>query len=181
MKNVKVGDNVLTMNSKGLPIYSEVTMIMHQNKEVAVNDYVQITTTGGQTITLSSYHLIFISKSESVFSKDVKIGQNIYIYDSENHKFYVSAVTNITTATKIGAFAPLTAEGTIVVDDVYASCYALFPSHTISHAVFWVWRIVYPFVKHLQPTLLASRTEYHWYADFFRQSMNSLNIFSYSL
>lgn len=183
MKDVQVGDSVLTMNSFGMPVYSEVTMIMHRNKDVVVDDYLQITTSGGEEITLSSYHLIFISTTESIFSKDVKLGQTIYTYNSQSNQFVEATVSKIEKVTKTGAYAPLTNEGTIVVDDVYASCYALFPSHRISHAVFSVWRGVYPLIKYFQSTsqMLSTSSEYHWYADFFRKSINSLSIFPYSL
>lgn len=161
------------------PIYTEVIMMMHQNENIRVDDYVQITTTDGKTLVLSSYHLIFISKTKSVFSKDLRIGQTIFTYNG--NEFNISTVNSIEIfIKKVGAYAPLTMEGTIVVDDIYTSCYALFPSHSISHAVFWLWRSVYPYFEYLKIQTRYSG-EYHWYPDFFRRSMNYLNLFPYSM
>lgn len=183
MKDLKIGDSVLTMNPNGQPTFSEVTMMIHKDGTRYVEDFVNIETNSGKSITLSPYHLIQTLETGYVFSKDVKINQTLQTYDDSKNTFQLSQVRNISFDTAgVGIYAPLTNEGTIIVDDVFASCYALFPSHRVSHAVFWVWRQIYPYLANSSE--LSSKTTqqtYHWYADFLRQSMNYLNIFPYLL
>eukprot|EP00111_Clytia_hemisphaerica_P000900 TCONS_00002634-protein len=183
MKDLKIGDSVLTMNPNGQPTFSEVTMMLHKDGTRYVEDFVNIETNSGKSITLSPYHLIQTLETGYVFSKDVKINQTLQTYDDSKNTFQLSQVRNISFDTAgVGIYAPLTNEGTIIVDDVFASCYALFPSHSVSHAVFWVWRQIYPFLANSSE--ISSKTTqqtYHWYADFLRQSMNYLNIFPYLL
>ena len=179
MKDVKVGDRVLTMTRGGSPIFSEVTMMMHRNPGALVNDYVSIKTSKEKAITLSRYHMVYTKESEYIFAKDVHENQTLVVYDQLKNKFEDSLVTKVSLGSDIGVYAPLTNEGTIVVDDVFASCYALFPSHHISHAVFLVWRnLLYPFSSHEK---LENENEYHWYPDLFRRSMNYLHVFNYLL
>jgi len=177
LKYVKVGEKVLTMRGNGTPVYSEIIMFMHQNEKVHITDYVNLITDTGKSITLSDYHLIFVSKTDTVFAKDVHVNQSVFVYEPSTRTFHLNKISSVAHVAAKGMYAPLTNEGTIVVDDVYASCYALFPSHRISHAVFSLWRFVYPYLgKGLPQT-----SEYHWYADALRKSMNYLNIFPYSM
>jgi len=181
MKDVMVGDKVLAVDSNDQPFFDEVIMLLHRNHNSIVEDYVQITTDTQNSVVLSRYHLIFVSKTQTVFSKDVKIGQNIYIYNSVKSQIEITTVTNISYVTKTGVYAPLTRSGTIIVDNVYASCYAMFPSHRISHAVFYIWRTLYNFMRYFQPLAGIPSKEIHWFPDLFRKTLNMMNIFSYKL
>ena len=168
------------MSSDERPTFSKVTMLMHHNPNQFVEDFIKITTSHGKQITLSSYHMIYTLEEKYVFAKDVHKNQTVMVYDESSHTFGSSIVQKVSLEADVGIYAPLTDEGTIVVDDVFASCYALFPSHRVSHAVFWVWRrLIYPFwgksFGHVE------HSEYHWYPDMFRRSLNYLGIMSYSL
>lgn len=185
IKNVKIGDKLLTLNHQGSPIYSEVNMMMHRQPNVVVKDYVKISTEAGKTIVLSLHHLIAISNINSstqqfIFGKDIiPRHHHILTYD-EKGGVARSRVLSKEYATELGAFAPLTMEGTLVVNDVYASCYSEFPSHMISHHVFIVWRTIY---SYLSPLLdfQSSADGIHWYPDFFRWVLNMLPILSYEV
>lgn len=181
MKHVVPGDEILAVNSNGLPFFDEVIMLLHQNHDSAIKDYVKITTENQNVIVLSRYHLIFVSKTQSVFSKDVRAGQNVYIYNALTKELEMKVVTNISYVEKTGMYAPLTRSGTIIVNNVYASCYAMFPSHRISHAVFYIWRQLYRLLRFFEPLAGIPSKEIHWFPDIFRKAMNKLNMFSYKL
>ena len=178
MKNLQVGDEVLTMTSVGKPTFSKVTMFMHRNPNMFVEDFVKITTFDGKEITLSGYHMIYTNEEKYIFAKNVQLNQTVMVYDQIKHVFHPSVVQNVTFGSDVGVFAPLTDEGTIIVDDVFASCYALFPSHEVSHGVFWLWRkLLFPFFGQS----IESNEEYHWYPNLFRKSLNYFGVLSYSL
>ncbi|KAJ3584432.1 hypothetical protein NHX12_014927 [Muraenolepis orangiensis] len=66
---------------------------------------------------------------------------------------------------QLGAYAPLTAHGTLVVDGVLASCYAAVDSHELAHAAFWPLRVL------LRWWVAAGGHQdrgLHWYARFLR-------------
>jgi hypothetical protein len=162
MKEVKIGDKVLTIDDMGNPIYSEISMMLHRDNKQTLNDYVQITTEGGVDLTISKYHLLALSSSTFIFSKDIRPGQNVTVYNPNEKRFHPSQVISVKYVTKTGLHSPLSMEGTLVVNDVYVSCYANFPIHWISHTMFSLWRGLY---KNF-PSLLSSSTDednIHWY------------------
>jgi hypothetical protein len=162
MNEVKIGDKVLTIDDKGNPIYSEISMMIHRDNKQTLNDYVKITTEGGVDLTMSKYHLLALSSSTFIFSKDIRPGQNVTVYNPDEKRFHPSQVISVEYVTKTGLHAPLSMEGTLVVNDVYVSCYANFPIHWISHTTFSLWRGLY---KNF-PSLLSSSTDVnniHWY------------------
>ena len=198
MRDLRVGQEVLTVGSDGNREYSEVSMMMHKQTNVTVADYVEITTESGQTVVLSSHHLIpIISESDSltsnskpnfVFSKNVRVSDYLISYSSTNQKMNKSRVVSVRQVTRVGAYAPLSHTGTLVVNDVYVSCYAMFPSHVISHYVFSVWRWLYRIFSPLAVTLTTTTTTtniagegYHWYPNLFRTAVNWLPVLPYQM
>ncbi|XP_066936439.1 tiggy-winkle hedgehog protein-like [Clytia hemisphaerica] len=177
IKDIRPGDSVLTMNQNGELKFDEVVMLMHQNKGTLIQNYVQITTDNDKSITISRHHLIFVSKTQTKYAKDVLTGDLLFTYDSLTKKAAKSIVTHIEhDVTQKGMHAPLTKSGTLIVNDVYASCYAMFPSHRVSHAVFWLWRQVYDFLKYFDFSIGIPSDEIHWYPDVFRKTLVYFNV-----
>ncbi|CAF4069593.1 unnamed protein product [Rotaria sp. Silwood1] len=59
---------------------------------------------------------------------------NIYVMN-DNGILISETVSNVSDVIKQGYIAPLTEEGTIIVNNVAASCYATINSHYAAHAV----------------------------------------------
>ena len=180
MKDLKAGEKVLTMNDYGEAVYSEISMIMHRQTDVTIKDYVELKTEDGPFVILSSFHLIFISHSQAIFSKDVKLNQYLFTYNTSSKSFKKSRIIRIRNVTKSDAYAPLSMEGTIVVNDIYTSCYAVFPNHRVSHAVFSLWRNLHRYLRPISE-LIESNGEYHWYPNVLRTVVNWLKILPYVL
>ena len=203
MKDLRVGDRVLTLNHLHQPTFTEVTMIMDRQTKVMATDYVRITTQNNQTLTLSMNHLIPVVAQNSthrqfIFSKDVRPQYHeVYVYAGRrdcSHGGYgggsgkescisKSLVVSVELVERQGAYAPLTMEGTIVVDDVLASCYASFPSHWVSHYVFYIWRTFYALFSQLVDlSLYQSLSDgVHWYPNLFRTALNAFPVLPYPL
>ena len=189
MKDLKVGDRVLTLDRYQQPTYSEVTMMMHRQTNVTVADYIRLTTHANKTLTLSMYHLIPVSqpnssRTEFIFTKDVRPHfHRVLVYEDHGGgggSTSQSLVTSVEMVERRGAYAPLTNEGTIVVDDVYASCYASFPYHWVAHYVFYLWRTLYVLFSRIID-LSIQGDGFHWYPNFFRTALNAVPVLPYQL
>lgn len=161
MKNLKIGDKVLTTDYHGNAKQSEVILMLHQDRKRTIDDYVTITMDVPSSITMSTYHLIR-SNDKFVYAKDVRAGHTLTVYDERTTSYQKRKVVSVELVTKQGMFAPLTMDGTIVVNDVLASCYASFPSHSISHFGFSVWRLLYTYF-HAFLDLTSEPIGVHWY------------------
>ena len=149
---------------------ARLPMMMHQTKNT-VTEYVELNTDQNRTIVLSSYHLILTCDFNSVFSKDVQRNECVFIYIKGTMK--KARVMDKRFSVGYTAYAPLTNKGTLIVNDVYTSCYAYFPSHTISHSAFALWRWIYIVLKIFN--LHEVDAQYHWYPYILKTFINSLS------
>ena len=66
-------------------------------------------------------------------AKNLRTGMNIFVMSDEG-VLMSETITNITDVVKQGYVAPLTAEGTLIVNNIASSCYATINSHHVAHA-----------------------------------------------
>ena len=95
----------------------------------------EISTSTSGSIILSASHVIFrLSTSgslESVYAGHLAVGDRlIHLKKGEELEAY-DEVVSIKEVVESGFWAPLTSEGTLLVNGFYASCYASFP-HELS-------------------------------------------------
>jgi hypothetical protein len=104
----------------------------------------QVTTITGRHLSLTSSHLLPIDKQGYVMAKYLRTGMNIYVMN-EDGVLITETIANVTDVVKQGYIAPLTEEGTLIVNNVAASCYATINSHHVAHAVLtpmrWWYRL----------------------------------------
>ncbi|XP_046328142.1 sonic hedgehog protein A-like [Haliotis rufescens] len=159
MDHLAVGDMVLGVGSGGQLEFSEVITFLDRNiGETAL--FYTITTEDGRTITLTAKHLIYVTDSNCtgnvfdssvvVYAETVKPGQFLLYGNHDDNVEYLKAsrVTMVTSRTERGVYAPLTHSGTIVVDGVVASCYAVINNANIAHLVFAPIRGLYDLSAH---------------------------------
>ena len=135
MKEVALGDKVLTLNSHGRPSFSEVIEYLYYDPH-STSEYLKVESEDGHCVSISPNHLIFTGqpggKKKAVFAATLKPGDHI-IAVSNTHTQHCK-VKQVTSGTQDGIYNVLTRTGTLVVDGVLASCYASYKSHKISHA-----------------------------------------------
>eukprot|EP00547_Thalassionema_nitzschioides_P011449 CAMPEP_0194260836 /NCGR_PEP_ID=MMETSP0158-20130606/45714_1 /TAXON_ID=33649 /ORGANISM="Thalassionema nitzschioides, Strain L26-B" /LENGTH=892 /DNA_ID=CAMNT_0039000939 /DNA_START=104 /DNA_END=2783 /DNA_ORIENTATION=+ len=158
MKDVQIGDIVQSSTSGK---FSEVYSLGHVNHDVWT-DYTQLhtTTTKGRNtnrnkklvLELTPNHMVWVqNKNRMVPASLVQVGDQVLIENNNKNDEIVVPVTKITTVVRQGAYAPLTKDGSIVVNGVYASCYptlvqdqttlgGLVNMHTVSHFILTVRR-----------------------------------------
>ena len=145
------GDRVLTMSSEGKPVYSEFLGHLHFDSS-KVTEYLEIESSDNM-IRVSDNHLIYVSvdgQSRFDYARKIKIGHYILTVN-ENGVFDQSIVKSISRINAVSLYAPLTSEGTIIVDGVVASCYANVP-HTIGHIGMWPYRMWRQYISNSDPT-----------------------------
>jgi hypothetical protein len=172
MKDLNIGTPVLVMNEKGKLTYSPVIAFLDRSGD-AVLKYTTIETEDGTEITLTRSHLIYKANhgnssqlqkpthTQPVFASKIKINDYIFTRSSECNEVQPSKVVKVTNTKRAGAYAPLTLEGTIVVDNALASCYAVIDDHRLAHTTLAPLRLLY----HSMPRLVREKGEMllSWY------------------
>lgn len=146
VSQVRVGDRILSLDlNRGKLVYSEVILFLDRDPN-AKRNYLRIRTELGRTIKLTPSHLLLRTKNndssvkEPVYADEIRVGDQLYVRH-EGREFVPDTVVHIEWFFEMGVYAPLTRTGTIVVDDVLASCYAVIHSQTLAHVAFAPYRL----------------------------------------
>jgi hypothetical protein len=187
LSHLMKGERVLTVTDTGSLVFSEVIMFMDRDN-VTTAAYYDIETENGRHITLTGSHLLFIAdqpgsgfaERRTAFAREVKPGDFVYISENSRRTHVrASKVVKISPVQTKGVFAPLTKHGTIVVDGVAASCYAVINNQDIAHLAFAPVRIYHELMtsftrlydgahaqkEHSLRDSPTSQHGVHWYAD----------------
>ena len=84
---------------------------------------------------------------EAVYAQNLTAGDRVHLLlepqlgAASKQNATMVRIVSVSTIEANGAFAPLTYGGTLVVDGVWASCYAYVSSHTLAHAAFALLRL----------------------------------------
>ncbi|XP_020280358.1 sonic hedgehog protein A [Pseudomyrmex gracilis] len=188
LDEVRLGERIAAVDSRGDVVYSEVIAFLDRSPSEK-RQFIRLTTKSGRVLTLTPAHLVPVEGRSSVFAKMVQIGDKILVSDattslrnSVDNRLRWDTVVETKLVLEEGVFAPLTTEGTLLVDDVVASCYAVVDSQTVAHYSFLplrIWKSVTSFfvqrldddVRHVQvrhsngtePTTTMPEGV-HWYA-----------------
>lgn len=141
LSELQVGDRVLALDpTTNRLTFSEVIMFLDYDPSQR-REFLKIRLANGRTITLTPVHLLVLQDHSTVFASTVKIGDKLLVCDRDD-VLVASAVVDVELILETGVYAPLTAAGTVVVDDVVASCYALVDTQWIAHWSFAPVRMV---------------------------------------
>ena len=166
MGNLSLGDQVLAVDRwSGQLVYSEVISFMDKQRD-RFAQYFKIET-DKETLELTGNHMLYViadcknatddhsttspyavgwSGARAIFASDVVLGQCIFIArTSVNLTARLTMPSVVKGVRKIllrGAFAPLTSHGTLVVDNIVASCYGVFSSEHLAHMAFLPLRLL---------------------------------------
>lgn len=113
MKDLQIGDEVLTASGK----YEQVYSFGHRHESIQ-SEYIQFLPSG---LEISKEHMLMISGGRFVPASMIQIGDELESMDG-----VTVTVESIETVVRSGAYAPFTASGTIMVNHVKASTYIAF-------------------------------------------------------
>lgn len=177
LDELEVETKVLTVNKNGQLIYSPVVAFFHE-ADTKEAKYTTIATEDGNLVTLTRAHLIYRTTHGNdtlalqnpddilpVYASKIKVNDYIFTSDIMRNEMRLSRVVKVTNSNIKGAYAPLTLEGRIVVNNALASCYAVFDDHRMAHAAFSPLRFLY----NSMPNLIKEKVTgsfVSWYPNF---------------
>ncbi|XP_029109519.1 sonic hedgehog protein A-like [Scleropages formosus] len=141
VRDLRVGDRVLAADPRGNLVFSDVIMFLDRDVDTRRVFHVIETREPRRTLTLTAAHLLFVvrnatapgSHTVAIFASDVRPGHRVLVVDHLLGRLRAVTVERVYTEEHGGSFAPVTTEGTLVVDGVLASCYAAIRDHTWAH------------------------------------------------
>jgi hedgehog len=154
MSQLHRGDRIASLDpATGRLVYSEVLLFLDRDPD-RQRRFVTLTTASGTRLSLTETHLIHVAEgdchladcSRTAYAGSIEVGHRVLVAISSNEddredNFRVEEVIAISTESYRGVYAPLTATGTLVVDNVVASCYAVIDSQSVAHAAFGPLRL----------------------------------------
>ena len=144
MRQLQIGDRIKTLGTNGKPMFSEVIGFLHRETG-SVAQFYSLEVKGGRVLRSSPQHLVFrkekFASQTAVFASDIRLGDFLLI--SDKNVSYYRAVVRISMVTETGVYAPLTEQGSLLVDGVLVSCYAHWNSHHVAHLAMAPLRVLY--------------------------------------
>ena len=152
MESLLLGEEVKVITKKGVTSKPVITFI-HRQPDL-FQEFLQITTLRyKKNLKITEDHLIFVEKNgkeAAIPARDVKIGDMVYVKVGGKEMLEKDAVQCVSIVFERGVYAPVTLSGTILVNDVYTSCYFDVLSHVWFHRAMGAARAVY----HLSPKMV---------------------------
>ena len=145
IRNLRVGDRIRVDSRKTSPV---LAIFRHYRSSIP---FVELHTIDNQTepLRLTPFHSILSRKpydhiEQYRFARDVSVGD--FVFSILHGKLIEITAVHITIHVEEYAYAPLTFEGTIVTNNLIASCYATF-SHSTMHILttpirWWYWILI---------------------------------------
>jgi len=148
MDEIHAGDEVMVTSSNSQPTYEKIEWLYHRDPN-AIAEFITVTTKSQRVLRLSPNHLIpfvpcsniemkniglnKLADTQSFYARKLKVGHCVAaLIDNE---FVADQIVDIVRETKRGIFSPITNQGTIVVNDLYVSCYSSLENHMIQKTV----------------------------------------------
>ncbi|KAL7070379.1 hypothetical protein ACQ4LE_010353 [Meloidogyne hapla] len=156
MDKLKIGDLVLSVD-ESLIVYSPILMFLHRlPKEKA--KFKIITTLEGHQLKLTEFHLVWAgcSNLKLIRAKDLNKGECLYTVKNKKNnitslikskkemmKLESTKIKEIKEVEDNGIYAPLTANGNLLVNGLLASCHSNIAAQTLQQTFFRCWHFIY--------------------------------------
>ncbi|XP_069792034.1 indian hedgehog protein-like [Narcine bancroftii] len=171
VSDLQPGDRVQTVNKGGQMTFSTFMTFLDWQPDAVKIFHVLETQDPPRQLLLTAAHLVFVADNftselghfRPTFASEVRVGQYVYAADDTGQR--PAQVTAVSQRTDIGAYAPLTQHGTLVVNGMLASCFAVIEGHNLAQLAFAPLRLCYRLASifgHGSPA--AYQEGMHWYS-----------------
>ncbi|NXY29606.1 SHH protein, partial [Pomatorhinus ruficollis] len=182
VKDLRPGDRVLVADTDGRLLYSDFLTFLDREDGSHKLFYVIETRQPRARLLLTAAHLLFVAPQQNqseagpaggraLFASRVRPGQRVFVLGEGGRQLLPAAVHRVSLREEAsGAYAPLTAQGTILIDRVLASCYAVIEEHSWAHWAFAPFRLLQGVLAALCPSAEGSpmgeppAPGIHWYS-----------------
>ncbi|XP_027696861.1 sonic hedgehog protein isoform X2 [Vombatus ursinus] len=165
VKDLSPGDRVLAADDQGRLLYSDFLAFLDREDGAKKVFYVIETREPRERLLLTAAHLLFVAPHndsgpepaagrQSLFASRVRPGQRVYVVEERggDRRLLPAAVHSVSLREEAtGVYAPLTAQGTILINRVLASCYAVIEEHSWAHWAFAPFRLAHALLAVLSP------------------------------
>lgn len=156
LSSLAPGDRVMALSGTGQVVFSQVLLFLHWDQE-SRSTFLSLGTEDGHRLALTPNHLVFlaadcrldISEYQAQFASRAKPGDCVLIHIVEG-RVHPSQIISVSVEESVGVYAPLTEAGTLFVDGVLASSYALVENHRLAHWAFGPLRLLFSFSQLLR-------------------------------
>ncbi|XP_069580767.1 tiggy-winkle hedgehog protein-like [Brachyistius frenatus] len=175
LRDLQEGDQVLAADQRGHVVPTDFLMFMDRGRQTLQQFLVLETAAPRRRLRLTAAHLVFVTNRNgsdssgfrAVFASNVKPGHWLHVVDDGPRRLVPARVTGVTVEPYEGSYAPVTSHGTIIVDRVLASCYAVVEDHDLAHWAFTpvrLWRSVLSLVGMVKVLGGVHQADgVHWY------------------
>lgn len=138
LSSLSPGDKVMALSGTGQVVFSQVLLFLHLDHE-SWSTFLSLETKTGHRLTLTPHHLVFLSRHcspnrneyQAQFAIRAKVGACVLV--TAEGQVHPSQIMSVSMMESVGVYAPLTEAGTVFVDGVLASSYALVEDHRLAH------------------------------------------------
>lgn len=142
LSSLAPGDRIMALSGSGQVVFSQVLLFLHRDQD-SRSSFLVLETEDGQRLALTPHHLVFLaphskrhySEYQAQFASRAKRGDYVLISGPEG-RVQPSQIISVSVEEGVGVYAPLTEDGTLFVDGVLASSYALVEDHRLAHLAF---------------------------------------------
>uniref|UniRef100_A0A3Q3VZA9 Hedgehog protein n=1 Tax=Mola mola TaxID=94237 RepID=A0A3Q3VZA9_MOLML len=151
LSSLALGDRVMALSRTGQVVFSKVLLFLHRDQE-SWSTFLSLETEDGHRLVVTQHHLVFLashcgldsSEYQAEFASRAKTGDCVLIHTAEG-KVCPSRIISVSVDKSAGVYAPLTEAGTLFVNGVLASSYALVEDHQLAHWAFGPVRLLSSF------------------------------------
>ncbi|XP_059811955.1 desert hedgehog protein [Hypanus sabinus] len=179
MSELTPGDRVLTVDATGKVVPSQVLLLLDKEEDMRISFTVLETENPQHHLELTAAHLIFVSDNNTdrmedfrpMFASRVQIGHFVLMKEVGSNHLHSSRIKAVYVKEDIGAYAPLTSHGTLLVNNVLTSCYAVIEKHHWAHLAFAPLRLFHSLTNllpsfHFRHGNATQENGIHWYCRF---------------
>jgi len=141
IQDLKIGDNILA-GYKGKTAYYSIVYGFRKRVKTSVIRYQQIKTDSGHIINVSNTHYLISKNGRYISGADATKGDILYVLNEDGH-FIKSKIVSNTSHHLQGAHCPLTFTGTIVVNNILASCHGTGTAPWVAEISYMPRKILY--------------------------------------
>lgn len=126
--------------------------------------FYSIETETGHRISLTGNHFLAVNHDNQYLPAN-QIKSHDLVYINNQGRLETVRVRNVSEEFKLGYFTPMTNEGTLIVNDLAASCYSTVISHQLAHYTLAPLRWWYRMAKYFaveQPFAYEPNGGIHW-------------------